>query len=142
MRPSVVDAMCAAQYIFPGDPMKRLIGLTLLATAFAAPVMAECSYPKAPAKIPDGNTAALEDMVAAKKSVEAYNKEMEGYLSCIKLEGDATISKGGANLTEDQKKQVAAMYAQKNDAAVDELQGIAERLNEQIRVYKAKHPSK
>ena len=72
----------------------------------------------------------------------AYNKEMDAYLGCIKLEQDDTVTKAGANLTEDRKKQIAAMYAQKNDAAVDELQGIAARLNEQIRIYKAKHPSK
>jgi len=122
--------------------MKRLLGLTLLAAAFSLPAMADCTYPKAPAAIPDGNTAALEEMVASKKAVEGYNKEMDAYLACIKLEQDDKVAKGGANLTEDQKKQIAAMYAQKNDAAVDELQGIAARLNEQIRVYKAKHPAK
>ena len=122
--------------------MKRLLGLTLLAAAFSVPAMADCSYPKAPTKIPDGNVAALEEMVAAKKSVEGYNKEMDAYLSCIKLEQDGAVEKGGASLSEDQKKQIAAIYAQKNDAAVDELQGIAARLNEQIRVYKAKHPPK
>jgi hypothetical protein len=122
--------------------MKRLIGLTLIAATLAAPAFADCSYPKAPGKIPDGNTAALEDMVSAKNAVQAYNKEMDAYLGCIKLEQDDTVTKQGANLTEDRKKQIAAMYAQKNDAAVDELQGIAARLNEQIRIYKAKHPSK
>jgi hypothetical protein len=122
--------------------MKRLLGLAVLAAAFSLPAMADCTYPKAPAKIPDGNTAALEEMVSAKKAVEGYNKEMDAYLACIKLEQDDTVAKGGANLSEEQKKQIAAMYAQKNDAAVDELQGIAARLNEQIRVYKAKHPPK
>lgn len=122
--------------------MKRLLGLTLLAALFAVPAFADCTYPKAPGKIPDGNTASLEEMVAAKNAVQAYNKDMEGYLSCIKLEQDDAAAKNGASLTEDQKKQVAAMYARKNDAAVDELQGVAARLNEQIRAYKAKHPSK
>jgi hypothetical protein len=122
--------------------MKRLIGLTLLAATFGAPAFADCSYPKAPAKIPDGNVAALEEMVAAKNAVQAYNKEMDAYLGCIKLEQDDTVAKQGTTLSEDQKKQIAAMYAQKNDAAVDELQGVAARLNEQIRIYKAKHPSK
>jgi hypothetical protein len=121
--------------------MKRLIGLTLLAAMFGAPALADCTYPKAPAQIPDGNTAALEEMVSAKKSVEAYNKDMDAYLACIKLEADAAVTKGGT-LTEDQKKQLAAVYEQKNNAAVDELQTIAARLNEQIRVYKAKHPPK
>ena len=121
--------------------MKRLIGLALLAASFGAPAFADCTYPKAPSAIPDGNTAALEEMVVAKKSVEAYNKDMEGYLSCIRLEADGAM-KPGSTLTEDQKKQAAAQYAQKNDAAVDELQAVAARLNEQIRVYKSKHPPK
>jgi len=34
------------------------------------------------------------------------------------------------------------MYAQKNDAAVDELQAVAGRFNDQVKAYKAKHPSK
>jgi hypothetical protein len=121
--------------------MKRLIGLALIAATLAAPAFADCSYPKAPGKIPDGNTAALEEMVSAKNSVQAYNKEMEAYLACIKLEANDAVAKQGSTLSEDQKKQMAAMYAQKNDAAVDELQTIAARLNEQIRIYKAKHPS-
>ncbi len=122
--------------------MKKLIGLTLLAAAFAAPAFADCSYPKAPSAMPDGNTAALEEMVAASKAVKAYNAEMDAYLGCIKLEQDGSLSKQGSTLTEEQKGQIAAMFAQKNNAAIDELTAVAARLNEQIRVYKAKHPSK
>ena len=122
--------------------MKRLIGLTLIAATLAAPAFADCSYPKAPAKIPDGNVAALEEMVAAKNAVQAYNKEMDAYLACIKLEANDSMVNQGAALSEDQRKQLAAMYVQKNDAAVDELQNVAARLNEQIRIYKDKHPSK
>jgi len=122
--------------------MKKLIGLTLLAATFAAPAFADCSYPKAPSPMPDGNTAALEEMVAASKAVKAYNAEMDAYLGCIKLEQDGSLSKPGSTLTEEQKGQIAAMFAQKNNAAIDELTAVAARLNEQIRVYKAKHPSK
>ena len=122
--------------------MKKLIGLTLLAATFAAPAFADCSYPKAPSAMPDGTTAALEEMVAASKAVKAYNAEMDAYLGCIKLEQDGSLSKQGSTLTEEQKGQIAAMFAQKNNAAIDELTAVAARLNEQIRVYKAKHPSK
>ncbi|MEP7314215.1 MAG: hypothetical protein ABI859_16650 [Pseudomonadota bacterium] len=122
--------------------MNKFIGLSLLSAVLCSPVFADCSYPKAPAKLPDGNTAALEEMMTAKKSVDQYNKEMEAYLSCIKLEHDDAIAKQGAAASEDAKKQMAAMYVQKNDAAVDELQGVAARFNEQVRAYKAKHPSK
>ena len=122
--------------------MKKLIGLTLLAATFAAPAFADCSYPKAPSAMPDGTTAALEEMVAASKAVKAYNAEMDAYLGCIKLEQDGSLNKPGSTLTEEQKGQIAAMFAQKNNAAIDELTAVAARLNEQIRVYKAKHPSK
>ena len=122
--------------------MNKIIGLSLLSAVLCAPVFADCSYPKAPAKLPDGNTAALEEMMTAKKSVEQYNKDMEAYLSCIKLEHDDAIAKQGATATEETKKQMAIVHAQKNDAAVDELQGVAARFNEQVRAYKAKHPSK
>jgi len=47
--------------------MKKLIGLAVLAATFAAPAMADCAYPKAPAKIPEGETASLEDMQAGVK---------------------------------------------------------------------------
>ncbi len=122
--------------------MNKYIGLSLISAVLCSPAFADCSYPKAPAKLPDGNTAALEEMMTAKKSVEQYNKDMEAYLSCIKLEHDDAIAKQGTTATEETKKQMAIMHAQKNDAAVDELRGVAARFNEQVRAYKAKHPSK
>ncbi|MEY2854301.1 MAG: hypothetical protein RL030_1433, partial [Pseudomonadota bacterium] len=102
---------------------------SLLALAFAAclstAAFADCTYPRAPGKAPDGNVATREDMLAAKKVVDAYNATMNTYLECIKGEYDASLAKGGAALTEDQKKQMATMYTQKNDSAVDELTGVA-----------------
>lgn len=121
---------------------KNLMPLfAILSLGAAAVAQADCSYPRAPERMPDGSTASLDDMKAAKSQVEKYNKDMEAYLSCIKLEHDDAITKGTA-LSEDQKKQIAMMYAQKNDAAVDELQAVAGRFNDQVKAYKAKHPSK
>lgn len=126
--------------------MKRLLGLTLLAAAFGAPAMADCSYPKAPAKIPDGNTASLEEMQAGVKAVKEYDGAMKEYQACLQKEQtelEAKIAKdNGGQMSEDQKKKTNDIYAQKAGAADDELQGVAARLNEQIRLYKAKHPSK
>ena len=121
---------------------KKLLPLfAIFSMGFGAVAYADCSYPRAPDRMPDGNTASLDDMKAAKGQVDKYNKDMEAYLSCIKLEHDDAVAKG-ASLSEDQKKQMAQMYAQKNDAAVDELQAVAGRFNEQVRAYKQKHPSK
>ena len=121
---------------------KKLLPLFAIFSLGAAGLaQADCTYPRAPDRMPDGTTASLDDMKAAKGQVDKYNKEMEAYLSCIKLEHDDAVAKG-ASLSEDQKKQMALMYAQKNDAAVDELQAVAGRFNEQVRAYKQKHPSK
>jgi hypothetical protein len=122
--------------------MKALFAALALAGLLGAPAYAACSYPKAPDKIPDGNTATLEEMLGAKKSVDAYNKEMEGYLSCIKLEHDEAMAHDAATLTEDQKKDLEKRQIQKNNAAVDELEQVAARLNEQIRIFKAKSAAK
>jgi hypothetical protein len=118
--------------------MKKSLLALALAASFTATAFADCTYPRAPTKSPDGNTATRDEMLAAKKLVDDYNASMTKYLDCIKSEYDAALAKGGAALTEDQKKQMAMIYTQKNDSAVDELSGIANTFNEQIRAFKAK----
>jgi len=122
--------------------MNRSVALLLLTSLAASSAFADCNYPKAPGTIPDGKTAALEDMLAANKAVKAYNADMETYLGCIKKEVEESMARQNETLTEDQKRQMTAVWQQRNNAAVDELESVAARLNEQIRVYKAAHPSK
>jgi hypothetical protein len=122
--------------------MKKLLPLFAILPLCAGVAYAECNYPRAPERVPNGSAASLDEMKAAKSEVDKYNKDMEAYLSCIKTEHDATVARQEASLTEDQKKQMAMMYAQKNDAAVDELQSVANRFNEQVRAYKAKSAAK
>jgi hypothetical protein len=118
--------------------MKPVVSIALAVAFAAGPVYAACTYPKAPDQLPDGNTATMEEMVAGKKAVESYNKEMEAYLSCIKLEHEGAMSKDADELSEDQKKEMEKMQVQKHNAAIDELEAVAARFNEQVRAYKAK----
>jgi hypothetical protein len=121
--------------------MKALHAIAAL-TAIAGPVYADCSYPPPPAKIPDGNSATMEEMLEAKKAVTQYNKDINAYVACIKLEHETAVSKAGQNPTQEQKddmKRMEDMEIQKNNAAVDQLQSVADRFNEQVRIYKAKH---
>jgi len=123
-----------------GEIMKKVLGLLILAASLSTAAYADCTYPRPPANLPDGNTATRDEMVAANKVVKQYNTDMTAYLECIKTDYDGTVAKLPADATEDQKKQLAAKYAQKNDAAVDELSGVAAKFNEQLRVFKAKTP--
>ena len=123
--------------------MKAWIPLTLvLALGAAATAQADCTYPRAPDKIPDGATASKDEMVAAKNDVSRYNNEMNAYLDCIKLEiqaipKDAKMSKDDKAKAEAQEK----LLDQKNNAAIDELQSVASRFNEQLKIWKAKNAS-
>jgi hypothetical protein len=115
--------------------MKALLSFALLALS-TVPVHAACTYPTAPSSIPDGATATLADMVAAQKAVRQFDQEISEYTSCIKLEEDAQLK--GDKLTDEQKKAIQAQQAMKNNAAVDADQALADRLNEQIRIFKSK----
>src|SRR6185437_5471072 len=70
-----------------GSLMKSLPAAIAIAAAALAPAAyADCSYPPAPTQLPDGSTATLAQMLSAQKAVQAYNEEMNAYLSCIHLE--------------------------------------------------------
>jgi hypothetical protein len=122
--------------------MKSWITVTLaLALCTAAHAQATCSYPKAPAAPPDGNTATRDQMIAAKHDFDRYNTEMNSYLDCLKLEMDAAAPKDPSKLTPDEKKKAddqQKILVQKNNAAVDELQAAVGRFNEQLKIFKAK----
>jgi hypothetical protein len=117
--------------------MKALFAITALA-ALAGPVYADCSYPPPPAKLPDGNTATMQEMLDGKNAVTQYNKDINAYVACIKLEHETAVTTAGDKLTPQQKADMEKIEVQKNNAAVDQLQSVADRFNEQIRIYKAK----
>lgn len=123
--------------------MKAWTPITLVfALGCASYAQADCTYPRAPESMPDGNTASKEEMIAGKNEVSRYNTEMNAYLDCIKLEIDAATPKDPSKLSKDEKAkadQQSKMLTQKNNAAVDELQAVVGRFNEQLKLYKAKH---
>ena len=120
--------------------MKALLAMALAAATTAA--YADCPYPQAPTKIPDGATATLEEMVAGQKAVGTYQKAINDYTACIDKELDDAIAKGGDKLKPEQKHDMQRVEAQKHNAAVDQLQAIADRFNEQVKVYKARTADK
>ncbi len=128
--------------------MKVLLALGATAALAAVPAFADCSYPAAPEHLPDGNTATMQEMVDGQKAVKAYNDSMNAYLNCLKLEHDDALGKlapAGAKQTDDEKKAaddrkkaMDAIEIQKHNAAIDALQQVADRFNEQVRVFKKK----
>ncbi|MBL8269588.1 hypothetical protein [Steroidobacter sp.] len=118
---------------------KTIITGALLAgllTAVAA--NAECSYPKAPAGLPDGTTATQEEMVTGMKAIKEYNAQVTSYLSCLEGEMNTRIEAAGPDAPADQVEQIKAIHTKRHNAAVEELESTASRFNEQVKVYKSR----
>jgi hypothetical protein len=123
--------------------MKALLAMAFTAgLALVGPAYADCPYPPAPDKLPDGATATLEDMLAGQKAVKAYQAAIDSYVACIDKELDAAITKGGDQLKPAQKADMQHVEAQKHNAAIDQVQAVADRFNEQVKVFKARTADK
>ena len=120
--------------------MKALLAIAIATAATAA--YADCPYPVAPTKLPDGATATMQDMIDGQNAVKGYDKAINDYVTCIDKELDDSIAKAGKDLKPEQKKHMQDLEAQKHNAAIDELQNVATRFNEQVKVYKARTADK
>jgi hypothetical protein len=107
--------------------------IALLATGTAG---AACIYPRPPERVPDGRTASYEEMVAAQKAVQQFNEDVNAYNACLDMEIQAHERSG--QFDENRLSELRAIQAKKNNAAVDEVQSLADRFNEQLRIFKAR----
>ena len=126
--------------------MKLSVSVLFLEIAFAGSVAyADCTYPQAPDKLPDGNTASLQDMLAAQKAVKQFDHDIKAYTDCLKLEHDTavkSIDPSDPSKVKARKTELDNMYIKKNDAAVDQDTAVTSRFNEQVRIYKQKAAGK
>lgn len=118
--------------------MKALLAFAATAALSAGAAFADCPYPAAPDKLPDGATASLQDMLAGQKKVGEYNKSVNDYVACIDKELEDALAKAGDKIKPEQKADMQRVETQKHNAAIDQLQTVADRFNEQVKVFKAK----
>ncbi len=121
--------------------MKSLLSLALIASLAAGPVHAACTYPKAPEKIPDGQTSTLEEMLATQKLVKQFDTDIGAYQTCLETEHNDSLAKE-ASLTDAQKAERQKMLAQKQNAAADDATAVAARFNDQVKIYREKNKKK
>lgn len=122
----------------PGNQADLMNKTTKLAVSVALVSMTAgaiaCDYPKR-AAVPDGATASKDEMIAGQRGVKNYMAAMEDYLSCIEAEEAAAVLELGS-LDERAKRQRADMFNKKYNAAVEEMNLVAEAFNLQVRTYK------
>jgi hypothetical protein len=122
--------------------MKAFLAMAALAALAAGPAYADCPYPAAPSKIPDGATATMEDMLAGQKAVKEYDKAIGEYVACIDKEVKDSEAKAGDQLKPEQKADMEKVETQKHNAAIDQEQSVADRFNEQVKVFRARTDKK
>jgi len=113
----------------------------MLAVTGLAQAQTACVYPQAPQTFPDGATAPKEEMVAGQTSVKTYATAVQDtYLPCLEKEKVDSIAKLDAADEGYAQKKLALeeIHAKKHNAALDELQAVADRWKEEITEYKAR----
>jgi hypothetical protein len=100
--------------------MKRILLTSLVAISglAAGSAFAGCTEPVAVTDVPKGASASRDDMLAAQRAVKAYDTAVKAYTDCLQQAGD-TSGKG--------------------NEAVDKLQKIADRFNQELRAFKEKN---
>jgi hypothetical protein len=116
----------------------KLMILSLAAAMLlaAGAAHANCTYPRPPQGLPNGATATDDDMREGRQAVMAYNSAINAYTECLAKELETAIERGGEELTDQQKRDLTRMRDQKHNAAIDELESVASRFNEQVRVFR------
>lgn len=89
---------------------------------------ADCSYPPDSYIIPNGASDSKEDMLEAKRSVQDYVAKMQEYIDCLAADIDAA--------DEEVSPQRVEMQVKRHDAAIDQMESVAARFNEQLRLYR------
>ena len=115
--------------------------LTALLASASINAFADCASPKGMGDVPDGRTATVEELVAAKKALAQYDSEVKAYGSCLEQDTQQQIdalTPKATQATQDKAAKLKNEAAHKLNQEVDKLTAAAEKLNEQIRAYKAR----
>ena len=118
--------------------MKVLLPVLLIAAALASPAHAACTAPTNEVKIPNGSTATMDEMLAAKKAIQENNAVVETYTQCLKAEQEAKIAAGGPDMKDEAMVKISTEYANLQNIEVEKLQKLADQFNVEVRAYKAK----
>ena len=116
-----------------------LLALPLL-LAIGAGAHAACVYPQAPQALPNGSKSTKEEMLTAQAEVKEYSKTVqEAYLPCLETEKNESIAAlDNMDPEYTQKKaNIESVHAKKHNAALDELQAVADRWSVELKAFSA-----
>ena len=124
--------------------MKNLMKALAATVLFAVPAAGfACEYPERPT-MPDGSTAAKEDMIAAQSAVKAFLAAVDEYLICIEQEEKDAIAampevdesdEEAVKLRDEEIQRRDQLLSKRFDAANEEKFLFGEKWNQQVRAY-------
>lgn len=104
---------------------KRILLAAVLACASSLPAYADCVLPPAPSKIPNGSSASEQEMLTAMQTLKEYNGDVDTYTKCLEFEA----KQNRLSHTDEERM---------HNTAVETLQKVAAKFNEQVRTFKSK----
>ena len=116
--------------------MTRLLSFAILSLALSTPLALACDYPQR-VKVPNGATATKDEMITGQRAVKEYMASMDEYLACIDKEEKDTLATM-PEISDEERMVRAEALVKKHNAAVEEMELVAARFNEEVRAYKAK----
>ena len=108
--------------------MKKLVVTATFTLSLTTAAAWACEYPEKVA-VPNGNSASEQEMLDGQRAVKTYMAAMQDYLDCIDAETDAE--------SEETTDEQRAMLISKHNAAVDEMEQVAQAFNDEVRAFKA-----
>jgi len=118
--------------------MRALLPLSIIATLVTTSAFAECVAPLNDIRIPNGNKATMEEIVAANQALQENTTEIDAYTRCLKAEQEAKIAAIGPDITDEQKAKIASEYVNRLNAENEKLQNLSDHYNEAVRNFRAK----
>jgi hypothetical protein len=111
--------------------------VNLVATASSA--LRACPISTAPS-VPDGATASAEQMAAARTAFQAYDAATNSYAKCVDSAVDRIAKQSEGVASESDRQSLNTFGVGAHNTAIEQEQAIADKFNEQVRIYKARHP--
>jgi hypothetical protein len=105
----------------------------------AVSALEDCVVASPPAAPPDGTTASKEEMLAARSAFQQYDAATNSYLKCVDLT-IARVTQQFPSASAVDRQTLRTLGDGAHNTAIDQEQALADRLNVQVRAFKAKHP--
>lgn len=116
--------------------------IVMMAALIAAPAMAQpaaCARPDLPAAV-DGSGASLDQMVAAKAAIGAFQTASDAYQECLLADVEAQKAAAKAAKTKFDPAIAKAANAKINENQGDKVKA-ADAYNAAVKAFKAAHPA-